>query len=92
VARAQRFAHDGVHVVAFPPLARQGGGAQSAGPPRRGEIVLFADARQTFDPQVLRRLVSRFADERVGAVSGELMLTDSTGTPMGRGAVVLLAL
>jgi biofilm PGA synthesis N-glycosyltransferase PgaC len=52
----------------------------------RGEIVLFADARQTFDPQVVRRLVARFADERVGAVSGELMLTDSTGTPMGRGA------
>jgi cellulose synthase/poly-beta-1,6-N-acetylglucosamine synthase-like glycosyltransferase len=52
----------------------------------RGEVVLFADARQTFDPQVLRRLVARFADERVGAVSGELMLTDSTGTPMGRGA------
>jgi biofilm PGA synthesis N-glycosyltransferase PgaC len=52
----------------------------------RGEIVLFADARQTFDSQVLRRLVARFADARVGAVSGELMLTDSTGTPMGRGA------
>ena len=50
------------------------------------EIVLFADARQRFDPNVLRMLVAHFADPTVGAVSGELMLTtEGTGTSIGRG-------
>jgi cellulose synthase/poly-beta-1,6-N-acetylglucosamine synthase-like glycosyltransferase len=52
----------------------------------RGEIVVFADARQRFDVGALRALVSDFADPAVGAVSGELMLTDSAeGTPVGKG-------
>jgi cellulose synthase/poly-beta-1,6-N-acetylglucosamine synthase-like glycosyltransferase len=86
VARARRFAHDGVHVVAFRHWRGKAAVLNQLVRRARGEIVLFADARQTFDPQVVRRLVARFADPRVGAVSGELMLTDSTGTPMGRGA------
>ena len=86
VARARRFAQDGVQVVSFKQWRGKAGVLNQLVRRARGEIVLFADARQTFDPHVLRRLVARFADERVGAVSGELMLTDSTGTPMGRGA------
>jgi len=86
VARAKRFAPEGVLVVGFRHWRGKAAVLNQLVRHARGEIVLFADARQTFDPQVLRRLVARFADERVGAVSGELMLTDSTGTPMGRGA------
>jgi cellulose synthase/poly-beta-1,6-N-acetylglucosamine synthase-like glycosyltransferase len=87
VARARRFGHDdGVWVVAFRHWRGKAAVLNQLVRRARGEIVLFADARQTFDPQVLRRLVARFADARVGAASGELMLTDSTGTPMGRGA------
>jgi poly-beta-1,6-N-acetyl-D-glucosamine synthase len=41
-----------------------------------GEIVVFADVRQTFDRSAIRELVANFADEHVGAVSGELILTD----------------
>jgi poly-beta-1,6-N-acetyl-D-glucosamine synthase len=41
-----------------------------------GEIVVFADVRQTFHPAAIRELVANFADERVGAVSGELILRD----------------
>lgn len=48
----------------------------------KGEIILFADARQRFDPQAVRMLVKNFADSEVGAVSGELML----GETAGRGA------
>ena len=36
------------------------------------EFVVFTDARQRFAPDAIRRLVAAFADERVGAVSGEL--------------------
>ena len=44
----------------------------------RGEIVVFADARQTFARSAIRELVANFSDERVGAVSGELLLMDNS--------------
>jgi biofilm PGA synthesis N-glycosyltransferase PgaC len=40
----------------------------------RFDIVVFADARQTFAPDALRRLVAPFADPAIGGVSGELLL------------------
>jgi poly-beta-1,6-N-acetyl-D-glucosamine synthase len=52
-----------------------------------GEIVVFADARQIFDRQAVRRLVENFADPSVGAVSGELVLVNEnrseTATDIG---------
>jgi cellulose synthase/poly-beta-1,6-N-acetylglucosamine synthase-like glycosyltransferase len=44
----------------------------------RGEIIVLADARQQFEPDAVRALVSNFADPAVGAVSGELMLSAGT--------------
>lgn len=41
------------------------------------EFVVFADARQRFAPGALKRLMAPFADARVGAVTGELVLLDS---------------
>ena len=48
----------------------------------RGEILVFADARQSFAPGALLELVSNFADPSVGCVTGELVLDSelSTGT------------
>jgi biofilm PGA synthesis N-glycosyltransferase PgaC len=43
-----------------------------------GEIVVFADVRQTFDRSAIRELVANFADHRVGAASGELLLLDES--------------
>jgi biofilm PGA synthesis N-glycosyltransferase PgaC len=40
----------------------------------RGEIIVFADVRQTFARSAIRELAANFADETVGAVSGELLL------------------
>jgi cellulose synthase/poly-beta-1,6-N-acetylglucosamine synthase-like glycosyltransferase len=58
-------------------------------PKARGEIVVLADVRQQFDPQVLRRLVQPFADPKVGAVSGELVLTQNpSGSTVGDGTGV----
>ncbi len=37
-----------------------------------GELLLFADVRQMFDPQALCHLVANFADPTVGGVTGEL--------------------
>jgi len=39
----------------------------------KGEIIVFADARQTFRPNAIRQLVSNFTDQLVGCVSGEMV-------------------
>ncbi len=44
-----------------------------------GEIVLLGDARQRFGRNVVRALVANFADDSVGAVSGELVVLDGSG-------------
>ena len=51
------------------PLALNAGVAAS-----RGEILVFADARQQFAPGALRALVSNFSDPAVGGATGELVL------------------
>lgn len=43
----------------------------------RHDIVVFADARQAFARDALRALVAPFADPRVGAVTGELILENA---------------
>lgn len=45
----------------------------------RGEIVVFADARQVFESAALRELVSNFNDPSVGCVSGELIFSTKEG-------------
>ena len=50
-----------------------------------GEIVVFADARQSFSPTAVRELVANFADALVGAVSGELILESNSAGPTAEG-------
>ena len=49
------------------------------------EILVFADARQTFAPDALRELVAPFVDPEVGAVSGELLLDSEVDRRQSRG-------
>jgi poly-beta-1,6-N-acetyl-D-glucosamine synthase len=44
-----------------------------------GDILVFADARQTFSPGALIALARGFDDPRVGGVTGELVLDAETG-------------
>jgi poly-beta-1,6-N-acetyl-D-glucosamine synthase len=64
---------DRITVIDLPrggkPTALNAGVARAA-----GEIVVFADARQTFSPDAIRHLVSNFEDPSVGGASGELIL------------------
>jgi len=46
----------------------------------RGQVVVFADARQTFSHNAIRRLVANLADPEVGGVCGELILLDETSS------------
>jgi poly-beta-1,6-N-acetyl-D-glucosamine synthase len=50
-----------------------------------GEIIVFADARQSFEPGAIKELVANFADPSVGAVSGELLLDGASGSSVGEG-------
>ncbi len=48
-----------------------------------GEIVVFADMRQEFEPTVLERFGIAFADPSVGAVSGNLVIGSGEGSRSG---------
>lgn len=50
-----------------------------------GEIIIFADARQSFEPAAIKQLVANFADSSVGAVSGELLLDGGGRASVGEG-------
>lgn len=52
-----------------------------------GDILVFADARQTFDRGALEALASNFADPSVGGVTGELVL-DCEATPDEGGSTI----
>lgn len=49
----------------------------------RHPLLVFADARQTFARDALIELARPFADPRIGAVSGALMLDDDTRATVG---------
>lgn len=51
----------------------------------QGDILVFADARQRWAPDALVRLLENFADPRVGAVSGDLVLETAPGVMAGVG-------
>lgn len=50
-----------------------------------GEIIVFADARQSFERAAIKELISNFADQSVGAVSGELVLDTAGNSSVGEG-------
>lgn len=49
------------------------------------DIIVFADARQTFDENVFAELTSVFFDDDVGAVSGELVIERGIGSEVHEG-------
>jgi glycosyltransferase involved in cell wall biosynthesis len=87
VERARRYADAGVAVKALPRRRGKPSVLNTLVPFCRGEVVVFADARQQFDRGTLRALVANLADPQVGAVSGELMLrTPERSATAGQGA------
>ena len=54
----------------------------------RGDLLLFADARQRYEQNALRALVAPFADARVGGVGGALIVATDGGGGIGVGAGV----
>lgn len=87
VARARRYEALGITVYDFAQRRGKPATVNAVVPLVHGDIVVFADARQRFEPGALRALVANFADPKVGAASGELVLTARQGTgTAGHGA------
>lgn len=51
----------------------------------QAEVLLLTDIRQPLESSSLKKLVRNFADPSVGAVSGELILQDPSGSDFGSG-------
>jgi cellulose synthase/poly-beta-1,6-N-acetylglucosamine synthase-like glycosyltransferase len=86
VARARAEAGPTIRVFEFPNRRGKAAVLNDLARHARGEILVMADARQRFDPGAVRGLVRAFADPEVGAVSGELILTeDGTAAAAGGG-------
>lgn len=50
-----------------------------------GDILLLCDANTMFFPNVVRKIVAPFAAKEVGCVSGHLILSDESGSALGKG-------
>jgi cellulose synthase/poly-beta-1,6-N-acetylglucosamine synthase-like glycosyltransferase len=86
VARARSYVDARVAVRSFRRRRGKPAVLNDVVPSARGEIVLLADARQRFEADAAKALVSNFADPSVGAASGELILkagTTATGDGVG---------
>lgn len=71
-----KYAASNVEMVHSKEHTGKAGALNRAMKQAKGEIVVFADVRQMFARNAVRELVANFADDTVGAVSGELVLTD----------------
>jgi cellulose synthase/poly-beta-1,6-N-acetylglucosamine synthase-like glycosyltransferase len=83
--RARAHEAQGVQVIEFTDRRGKPSVLNALVPLATGEIVIFADARQRYDTSAIRALVAPFADPEVGAVTGDLVLTEGDGKPLERG-------
>lgn len=66
-----------VRVVVSPAADGKAGALNAAVAEAVSEVIVFADARQTFDGDAIARLVEPFGDPEVGAVTGRLIVRRS---------------
>jgi cellulose synthase/poly-beta-1,6-N-acetylglucosamine synthase-like glycosyltransferase len=87
VELAKARENERLRVFAFPTRRGKPAVLNEVVPQARGDVVVFADARQRFEAGALRALAAAFSDPVVGAASGELVLTadDHAVTPAGEG-------
>jgi cellulose synthase/poly-beta-1,6-N-acetylglucosamine synthase-like glycosyltransferase len=74
-----------VHVLELPANAGKAAALTRGCAEARHDIIVFADARQRWAPDALEKLLRNFADPRVGAVSGDLVVDTGLGVLEGVG-------
>ena len=85
VARAAATANSLIHVLDLPTNGGKAAALTAGCAEASGEIIVFADARQTWAPWALKLLLENFADPSVGAVSGDLVIVCAPGVMSGVG-------
>jgi biofilm PGA synthesis N-glycosyltransferase PgaC len=80
---ARRLAGDRVRVIEYPARRGKAAALNLGVASAQGEVILFGDARQTFEPDAIRKLVANFADRSVGAVSGAYLLNKGANASVG---------
>jgi biofilm PGA synthesis N-glycosyltransferase PgaC len=82
---ARGYESRGVKVLAFDRRRGKPSVLNNTLPQCKGEIIVLSDARQLFNRKALIALVENFSDPSIGAVSGELFLTNDHATHVGQG-------
>lgn len=85
-ARARSFESPRIELVEFPVRRGRAACLNEAVASASGDILVFTDIRQRLDSKAIRNLVMNFADDTVGAVSGELVLDAARAGGVGNGA------
>src|SRR5205823_3541622 len=73
-ALVRRYADHNVRLLELRHRAGKAAALTAAAAVATGEVLVFGDVRQTWAPDALELLLENFADERVGAVSGDLVV------------------
>lgn len=84
VARARSAAGSRIRVVELERPVGKAAALNAAMAEAQGSIVVLTDARQHLDAHAVERLVARFSDAGVGAVSGDLRYDRATEVGMQR--------
>lgn len=80
------LAQDDIETVVMESRSGKNGALNRLLPLARGEILFFTDANTVLHPESLRAIAKRFADEQVGAVTGQLIFThEKEWSAVGRG-------
>src|SRR5262249_1636002 len=77
--RARQFKAHGVRVIELRTWQGKAVALSRGCAAARGEILVFADVRQSWERSALPRLLDAFTDSTVGAVSGDLVLEKQHG-------------
>ena len=81
----ERYKDQGITLVKAPKNAGKAAMLNRLHKKATGEILLFCDANTMMFPNVIRKLVATFRDEKIGCACGHLILTDKSGSELGRG-------
>lgn len=73
------YADRGIELNYTPERGGKMAAINRAMPKAQGEIIVFSDANNTYDPHVIRELVAPYADPKVGAVTGAKTIISGKG-------------
>ncbi|SHH17777.1 Glycosyltransferase, catalytic subunit of cellulose synthase and poly-beta-1,6-N-acetylglucosamine synthase [Fibrobacter sp. UWH9] len=80
-----RYADQGITLVKAPKNAGKAAMLNRLNGIAKNDILLLCDANTMFFPNVVRKLVRAFQDEKIGCACGHLILSDKSGSVLGRG-------